>query len=341
MLSREKMAKFDAYAILMMASLGLITTPISLYASISALLVEVGYTLFTHQDTNIHTLFWRIKLDLITLLRMYITFPLTMIGGIIDPFKVQHLFLSPLYKGDKKVTVDAMNLLFKKIEGLNTGKSTLVPLYTYTSDPNENQTHALYVVITKQPVNYRLSIINRGRASDCHRINDNDQNHMDGDVSYDNVPIKKIENYLNNLFDLKEFQNADAAYKTVLGEQLQEIGAFRLMIYGLPALWTFERESAIKQYKSKHARSRQKIGNCGISNFFGAISFHSSMQAADMRNKTSYKKFIYCHKKKIYENYSYLLDFDLQTKDNIELPSTKAKKQLNKMKRKLLNIEGY
>lgn len=336
LLKKEIPARFEIF---MTTTLGLIATPFSLYISINILLSEIFRIFFTHYDTDIKNIFWRLKLDLIALIRMYMTFPLALIGGMIDPFTVQRLLLSPLYKNDKKITEDTLNQLFKKIEKLNTGNSTLIPLTTYTSDPNKNETHGFYIVITKQATNYRLSIINRGWGSEGHKLNDQDQNYLDGDVSYDDISIKIIVDYLSILFAAKDLEVANKAYKADLPHRFKELGMFRFMIYFLPAIWAFKENSTQNVYKSKHARSPQKIGNCAASNLFGAISFHSAMQTGDMRNKAVYKKFIYYHKKQVYENYGYLLDFDLQTKVNIELPSTLAEKQLNKMKLKLKKTE--
>ena len=330
---REIPARFY---ILTMSLSGLLATPISLLASIGTLLREVSVALLTNQDTHIHTILWRIKLDLITLLRMYIAFPLTVIGGMLNPFKVQSLFFLPLYKGDEKVKDEAVKLLFKKIKVLKTRESALVPSFTYTDDPYKNQTHAYYILVTKQDIHYRVSIFNRGWGVGSHRHND--LNQSNGDVSYDNVPFKKIKKYLAALIELKEFQIANEAYKTPLGETLQGIGPFKLMLYGVPALWRFEEGSTITEFQSNHVRSLQKIGNCGIANLMSAISFHSSMQTGDMSNKIPYKRFIYSYKKMIFENYNYLLDFDLQAKKNGELPSSSAERQLDKMKRKLCNM---
>jgi hypothetical protein len=332
---REIHARFD---ILMMALFGLFATPISLLASLGTLLREVSVALLTNQDTQIPTILWRIRLDLITLLRMYMTFPLTVIGGVIDPFKVQSLFFSPLYKGDEKVKDETVKLLFKKIKALKTRESALVPLFTYTDDPYKNRAHGYYILVTKQDVHYRVSIINRGWGSESHRCND--LNQLNADVSYDNFPFKKIKEYLASLIALKEFHLASIVYKTTFVGRLQGIDPFKLMLYAIPALWSFEEGSTIIEFQSNHVSSSQKIGNCGIANLMSAISFHSSTQTGDMSNKTPYKRFIYSYKKMMFENYNYLLDFDLQVKKNGELPSSSAERQLDKMKRKLGNVDS-
>lgn len=326
------------FRILMESLLGSFATPILLLVSIGTLIKEVSIALLTNQDTHIYTILWRIKLDLITLLRMYIAFPLTMIGGMINPFKVQSLFFSPLYKGDEKVKDEAVKLLFKKIKALKTRESALIPSFTYTDDPYTHETHTYYILVTKQDIHYRVSILNRGWGVNNHHPKD--LNHSNGDVSYDNFPFKKIKKYLTGLIELKKFEKAQDLYKIGLDKIFQGASPFLVTLYGLPLLWKFEKDSTITEFQSNHVRSHQKIGNCGIASLMAALSFHSSMQTGDMSNKTLYKSFIYSYKKMIFENYNYLLDFDLQTKKNGELPSLSAERQLDKMKRKLYNVDS-
>lgn len=336
-----KLLKRELYArlyIFMITLTGLLAIPFSLIVSTSLLLKEIIAALLPHQDTYIHSLLWRIKLDLIAVLRMYISFPFALVGGIIDPFKIQSLCFSPLYKGDKKVKDEAIKLLFKKIKDSKTKESVLVPLFTYTDDPHKGLTHAYCILVTKQNNDYRISTLNRGWGMEMHRPDE--LNQLNGDVSYDNVPFKKIKKHLTLLIDLKEFKAADEIYNGLLDEKTKGYNPFLRILYRLPALWKSEEGSTVTEFQSNHSRSCQKISNCGVASLMAALSFHSSMQTGDTSNKTSYKKFIYSYKKLIYKKYNYLLDFDLQPKKSDELLSLSAERQLAKMKRKLYSINS-
>lgn len=73
----------------------------------------------------------------------------------------------------------------------------------------------------------------------------------------------------------------------------------------------------IERFHSGHIKRTQKIGNCFISTYLGAISFESARNTGDFKDKRSYKKFVLALKEKANLDYGYLLNLDPSIKKEI------------------------
>lgn len=289
---------------------------------------EALEALVSNQESDLKTSLWLFKLNLIGLVRLLLAIPLCATLGLYDPKKIQFLF-SPLYEGDEKEVIDSYKKLLRKIVQLPVEESVLIPLWSYTNNHNEIQesAHAFGFLITKQNENYRLSIINRGFGAEYHPKRG--ENSKDVDFSWDNIDLE----FLNSYLKLHILTNNPKVQK-IRGEGVKLLKGNHLTSFVYVLLELIAQEQGAKQFESHHHKRLQRIGNCGISNLLGAMSFHSSMQGNDMQDKRKYKKFVYALKRNVFKDHGYLLDFDLAIKKDVQ-PAAVVKQTLSKAKEKI------
>jgi len=313
---------------------------------------------FNSHQTQIKFLSWCALINVAIVIRSVVAIPFCFILGLIAPYTIQSLFFSPLCQPKENADKALLEVL-NKIESLPTEANILLPLTTCVNDPsgiNNTLQHAYYILITKLPDNYRLSIINRGDFSEVHTKRGIDKG--DVDCTWDNLDFDFLKNYIPLVVKAKECNFANRFYKKYdlanflpshlvadrkFFSELHGGRPFFDLIYGVPngkKAIDFEGyqpliKTKVVCFESHHVRSKQKIGNCTISSLLGAISFHSAMQTKNPQNMLPYKKFSYAYKKLAYDKYAHLLDFDLRTNKTALPLSLIVEQKLNRKKIKL------
>lgn len=128
------------------------------------------------RDGRLPLTLWLLWLNMFTLFRFFTAIPFCITIGLIDPFWVQSLFFSPIYKGDTAPEYrwddakEAINQIRVKLELLPNGQSSLIPLSIPISVSSKiDNAHAIYLLITRlSENNYRLSIIDNGAFAAIH-----------------------------------------------------------------------------------------------------------------------------------------------------------------------------
>lgn len=243
------------------------------------------------------------KINLKALLRSLCAIPACLTYGLIDPKTIQKLFYSPLVEDDSKRKANAIGDMLAKLVQKPDHASVMFPISTYTSNPETAAASHFYaILVTKLPdKKFRLSILDRGLG--FRMIAGERKCHLDSSV--ENVDLKYVMDHLANVYEIDSFKGARKFYnehKCKMNKDDPEYLSFLVAMY-LPSY-----DDNVKKFESNHIRSHQKIGNCGISNVLGAVSFHMAMQKGDFQDKKDYKKFVYEFKKLVFKH-RYLLNF--------------------------------
>lgn len=322
--------------------LSTLSLPLSLISTIQAIaLLNTAFFNLILENVYRSELCWLAILNIVSSIRCLLAAPLCLTLGLFFPYQVQSLFFSPLYKNDH-TQHEIITKIIKKIENLSEGKSYLIPLMLNTADPSTNHVmHAWFVLVKKCHSHYQLSIINRGFGSGSHPKRGKDKN--DVDCSWANVEISFLQNYLSFLLKYQDISFAKKLLDFCKDKLPDNYHLLLGLIYTTPdgdfristQDYQLELTGNPLSFESHHIRSKQKIGNCAISNLLGSLSFHSAMQTGNFQDKRVYKKFIYTYKKMMLEKYDYLLDFDVSTLKASTSPSAIAYQKLEKARQKL------